>query len=62
MPNTENIKDEAALERFLPWSDEIPQSCRIKPTEAATIADPLDEPILDIDPHTLDEGYQIDSR
>jgi transposase len=56
MPNTENIKDEAVLERFLPWSDEIPQSCRMKPTEAAITADPLDEPILDIDPHTLDEG------
>lgn len=53
MPNTENLEDERVLARFLPWSNEIPDSCRIEPVESIT--DPLDEPIVDIDPATLDE-------
>ena len=56
MPNTENINDPAVLERFLPWSEEIPDSCRISSAEDATFTDPLDEPIIDIDPSTLDEN------
>lgn len=55
MPKTENIKDEAVLSRFLPWSDEIPESCRVLDAEVATAADALDEPIIDIDPLTLKE-------
>ena len=55
MPNTDNLGDEAVLARFLPWSDVIPQSCRVSAAEAASAVDPLDEPILDIDPSTLDE-------
>ena len=54
MPNTENIKDEAVLEKFLPWSKSIPHSCRVKAAEAP-VSDPLDEPIIDIDPTILDE-------
>jgi len=50
MPNTENLDNEAVLRRFLPWSDEIPQSCRIGVTEAVNLAETLEEPILDIDP------------
>jgi len=53
--NTENLGNEDVLEQFLPWSDAIPQSCRISATEAASAVDPLDEPILDIDPSVLDE-------
>jgi transposase len=57
MPNTENVKDEAVLSRFLPWSDDIPESCRMTGAEAVTAADALDEPIIDIDPLILkDEG------
>lgn len=55
MPNTENIKDEAILSRFLPWSDEIPESCRMTGVEATTAVDVVDEPIIDIDPLTLRE-------
>jgi len=55
MPNTENLDDESVLAKFLPWSDAIPQSCRISAAEAASAVEPLDEPILDIDPSTLDE-------
>jgi len=49
MPNTDNLDDEKVLERFLPWADEVPESCRIATNETAPI-DPLDEAIVDIDP------------
>jgi hypothetical protein len=55
-PNTAGLTDEATLARFLPWSDDVPADCRVSTAEAATEADSLDEPILDIDPATLDEG------
>jgi len=55
MPNTENLDNEAVLRRFLPWSDEIPQSCRIDVAEAVRLAETLEEPILDIDPLIFDE-------
>ena len=51
----ENLDDEKALERFLPWSDEVPEHCRVNVAEAATQTDPLDEPIIDIDPLILKE-------
>ena len=54
MPNTENLKDESVLEKFLPWSDEIPEFCRISAQGATASANPLDEPIIDIDPNTLE--------
>jgi len=54
MPNTEGLEDEKVLERFLPWSDEIPETCRVA-TNGASLADPLDEPIIDIDPLMLKE-------
>lgn len=55
MPNTDNLNDRTVLERFLPWSDEIPEHCRITAEEATSLTDPLDVPIIDIDPLTLDE-------
>ena len=55
MPNTDNLENEVVLEKFLPWSDEVPQSCRIETVEPSVLIDALDEPILDIDPTILDE-------
>jgi hypothetical protein len=54
MPNTENIEDATVLMRFLPWSNEVPRSCYRDPAAVSGI-DPLDEPIIDIDPDLLDE-------
>jgi len=55
MPNAANLDDEAVLERFLPWSSEIPQSCRVGSAGESTPSDPLDEPIIDIDPLAFDD-------
>lgn len=55
MPNTENIKDREVLAQFLPWSDKVPQSCYIDTDKAPESNDPINEPILDIDPLTFDE-------
>lgn len=53
MPNTDNLDDEAVLERFMPWSKDVPENCRRSIQEAAAL-DPLDDPIIDIDPTILD--------
>lgn len=53
MPNTDNLDDKAVLERFMPWSDEVPENCRMSGQEAAS-PDPLDNPIIDINPTILD--------
>jgi transposase len=56
MPKAENLVDEAVLAKFLPWSCAVPKSCRIDTTEvSASDTEPLDEPLIDIDPHILDE-------
>jgi transposase len=55
MPNTENVGDEAVLSRFLPWSDETPESCRVTGAKVATATDALSEPIIDIDTIALKE-------
>ena len=54
MPNTDSITDATVLMRFLPWSSEVPESCH---ADSAYLAgtDPLDEPIVDIDPELINE-------
>lgn len=53
MPNTDNLDDKAVLERFMPWSEEVPDNCRMSSQEAAA-PDPLNDSIIDIDPTILD--------
>jgi hypothetical protein len=56
MPQTENLEDETVLAKFLPWSGAVPKSCRIETAEAsASDTNPLDESLVDIGPHLLDE-------
>jgi transposase len=55
MPNTENLDDKAVLAQFLPWSDAVPQSCRVKADDPVPSIDPLDEPIIDIDPSDISD-------
>ena len=55
LPNTPGAGDPAVLERFMPWSPEVPGSCRMTPAEAAE-PDPMLEPLADVDPNALDEG------
>lgn len=55
LPNTPGAGDPKVLERFMPWSPEVPESCRMTPAEA-TEPDPMAEPLVDVDPNVLDEG------
>lgn len=55
LPNTPGADDPAVLERFMPWSLEVPEPCRMTPAEAAG-PDPMTEPLVDVDPNALDEG------
>ena len=54
LPNTPGADDPAVLERFMPWSPDVPASCRMTPAEAAA-PDPMTEPLIDVDPLALDE-------
>ena len=55
LPNTPGADDPAVLGRFMPWSPDVPESCRMTPAEAAE-PDPMAEPLVDVDPNALDEG------
>lgn len=54
MPNTEDLQGDA-IDRFLPWSADVPESCRMTPEKAAEATDMPDDPIMDIDPEAFDE-------
>ncbi len=56
LPNTPGADDPAVLGRFMPWSPDVPESCRMTPAEAAEL-DLMSEPLIDIDPRVLDEEY-----
>ena len=55
LPNTPGADDPAVIGRFMPWSPEVPGSCRMTPAEAGE-PDPMLEPLADVDPSALDEG------
>jgi transposase len=54
MPNTEGLDDNAVVDQFLPWSEHIPDSCKLSPKSAATAVEMTDDPIIDIDPEVFD--------
>ena len=47
MPNDANLHEPGRIDRYLPWSDEVPDACRLGPKEAAEAAEMPDEPIVD---------------
>lgn len=47
MPNDERIDEQGRIDRYLPWSDEVPESCRLSPEKAKKAAEMPDEPIVD---------------
>ena len=49
MPNAGELSG-AAADRFLPWSAEVPESCKLPPEKAAKACEFEDDPIIDIDP------------
>ena len=47
MPNDDRLGDPGRIDRYLPWSEEVPDSCRLSPENAAEAAEMPDEPIVD---------------
>jgi len=59
MPSTENLGDSGVLDRLMPWSEHVPDACRLSPKAAAKAAEMADEPIVDIDLDSWDsENYK----
>lgn len=54
MPNTPGVEEPSALERLMPWSPGVPESCRMMPAEVPE-PDPMAKPLVDVDPSTFDE-------
>ena len=42
--------DEAGWDRLMPWSESVPESCRLRDGEPTADAD---DPIVDVDPEIL---------
>lgn len=55
LPNTADLDDNDMLDQFLPWSDGIPDSCRLSPKAAAKALKMEDDPIIDIDPEVFEK-------
>lgn len=54
MPNTEGLDDNAVIDQLLPWSEHVPDSCKLSPKAAATAIEMADDSIIDIDPEVFD--------
>lgn len=52
LPNAGELTD-ATVDRFMPWSPEVPEHCKMTPEAAGRIADIVEEPVVDIDPDTI---------
>ena len=61
MPNTDDLADTDILDRFLPWSEGIPNSCKLSPEAVAKAVEMADDPIIDIDPEVFDSDDQENS-
>ena len=44
MPNDARLREPGRIDRYLPWSDDVPGACRLSPKEAAEMPD---EPVVD---------------
>ena len=47
MPNDDRLGDPGRIDRYLPWSEDVPAECRLSPGKAAEAAEMPDEPIVD---------------
>ena len=47
MPNDGELGEPGRIDRYLPWSEDLPDSCRLSPEKAAEAAEMPDEPIVD---------------
>ena len=49
MPNDARLDEPGRIDRYLPWSDDVPEGCRLSPEKAAVAAEMRDEPIIDLE-------------
>lgn len=54
MPNAGELTDEV-VDGFLPWSDRVPQACKLKPEVWERVREMRDEPILAVDPAVFED-------
>ena len=47
MPNDGRLREPGGIDRYLPWSEDVPAECRLSPGKAAEAAEMPDEPIVD---------------
>ena len=55
LPLAGDLDDPAVADRYLPWSDAVPDSVRIPGAEVAALREAQEEPVADVDPGTLRE-------
>ncbi len=48
MPNDEHLGEPGRIDRYLPWSEDVPDQCRLSPAKAKQAAEMPDEPIVDL--------------
>ena len=53
MPNAGELTDEV-VDSFLPWSDRVPESCKLDPAAAEKAKEMPDDFIINIDPDAFD--------
>ena len=54
MPNAGEHTDEV-VDSFLPWSDRVPESCKLDPAAAEKAKEMPDDFIINIDPDAFDD-------
>lgn len=57
MPNAGELTDEV-VDGFLPWSDKVPQECKLKPEVWEKVREMRDEPILNVDPAVFEDEVE----
>lgn len=61
MPNAGELTDEV-VDGFLPWSDKVPQECKLKPEVWEKVREMRDEPILNVDPAVFEDEVEYGLR
>lgn len=46
------------VDGFLPWSDKVPQECKLKPEVWEKVREMRDEPILNVDPAVFEDEVE----
>lgn len=54
MPNAGELTDDV-VDGFMPWSDRVPESCRLAPGGREKAEEAASEPLLDVDRDVLDD-------